>query len=231
MTRQPSAPVELVVFDMAGTTVADDGLVEQAFLAANDAAGLAELGDDVDEMLDYVRQTMGFSKIEVFRHLSGGDEVRAHNANTAFEKAYAALVSEGQCHPVAGAVQTFALLRSAGMKLALTTGFAADTQRAIIDALGWRDIVDIALCPSNAGRGRPFPDMPLTALLRTGATSVASMVVVGDTTADITSGLRAGAGAVYGVLTGAHDERALRDAGATDVLDSVAELPRVLEVK
>lgn len=43
------------------------------------------------------------------------------------------------------------------------------------------------------------------------------------------SGVRAGAGVVAGVLTGAHDEDALRGAGATDVLASVADLPALLD--
>ena len=54
------------------------------------------------------------------------------------------------------------------------------------------------------------------------------VAVVGDTSYDMLSGVRAGAGLVAGVLTGAHDAQALRSAGATHVLDSVAELPRLL---
>jgi phosphoglycolate phosphatase-like HAD superfamily hydrolase len=42
------------------------------------------------------------------------------------------------------------------------------------------------------------------------------------------SGVRAGAGLVAGVLTGAHDADALRAAGATQVLDGVGQLPGVL---
>ncbi|MEU3513672.1 hypothetical protein ABZ733_38795, partial [Streptomyces longwoodensis] len=40
--------------------------------------------------------------------------------------------------------------------------------------------------------------------------------------------LRAGAGLVAGVRTGAHDARTLRAAGAGHVLDSVADLPALL---
>ena len=70
---------------------------------------------------------------------------------------------------------------------------------------------------------------PLTALLRTGATSVSAMVVVGDTASDVASGLAAGAGLVVGVLTGAHSEKTLTDAGADVVITSVADLPELLE--
>ena len=64
--------------------------------------------------------------------------------------------------------------------------------------------------------------------MRTGAPSVQSMVVLGDTTSDVTTGLRAGALASVGVLTGAHDATQLAEAGATHVLDSVADLPGLL---
>ena len=84
------------------------------------------------------------------------------------------------------------------------------------------------LTPADAGRGRPHPDMPLTALLRTETSSVEAMVVVGDTVSDMQSGTRAGAGLVIGVLSGAHGEEQLLAAGADDVISSVAELPELL---
>lgn len=70
--------------------------------------------------------------------------------------------------------------------------------------------------------------MVLTALLRTETPSVHHTVVVGDTPYDIEAGLRAGAGLVVAVLTGAHTEPQLRAAGAHYVIDSVRRLPDVL---
>ncbi|MFG2332230.1 phosphonatase-like hydrolase [Streptomyces sp. NPDC048604] len=218
---------DLVVLDMAGTTVADGGLVEQAFTAAAE-----RLGEDPATMIDYVRATMGESKISVFRHLFGGDEARAQQANVAFEEAYGDLVGAGRIAPIPGAADAIAVLQEQGRTVVLTTGFARVTQDAILDALGWRDLVPLTLCPADAGgRGRPYPDMVLAALLRTGAVDdVRRLVVAGDTSYDMLSGSRAGAGLVAGVLTGAHDEAALREHGATHVLGSVTELPRLIEV-
>ncbi|MEE4592957.1 GntR family transcriptional regulator [Streptomyces sp. DSM 41524] len=98
------------------------------------------------------------------------------------------------------------------------------------DALGWRGLVPLTLCPADAGgRGRPYPDMVLEAFLRTkAAEEVAQVAVVGDTSYDMLSGVRAGAGLVAGVRTGAHGDEGLRAAGATHVLDSVAGLPALL---
>lgn len=88
--------IRLVVLDMAGTTVADDGLVEQAFNAAALALGVEPGSPEHEPMLAHVRATMGESKISVFRHLFGNEE-RAQRANRAFEQAYHDLVEAGHC--------------------------------------------------------------------------------------------------------------------------------------
>jgi phosphoglycolate phosphatase len=87
------------------------------------------------------------------------------------------------------------------------------------------------LSPADSGRGRPWPDMPLTALLRLGGGSVCELAVVGDTPSDIESGLRAGAGLVAGVLSGESAREELAGVaertglpGKPLILDSVADL-------
>lgn len=229
MTDTPDTRCGLVVLDMAGTTVADGGLVEQAFAVAAGELGVEPGSADHAGKLDYVRATMGESKISVFRHLFG-DETLAQRANVAFEKAYGELVDGGRIAPIPGAREAVEELRGDGRTVVLTTGFARVTQDAILDALGWRDLVELTLCPADAGgRGRPYPDMVLSAFLRTGAVDgVREVAVAGDTAYDMLSGVRSGASVVAGVLTGAHDGEALRGAGATHVLGSVTELPALL---
>ncbi|TFD64406.1 phosphonatase-like hydrolase [Cryobacterium ruanii] len=222
--------VELVVFDMAGTTVSDDGLVERAFVLAAERSGLADTADELEEAVAFVRETMGQSKLDVFRELTDSEEA-AVAATAAFETAYGELVDEVGVTAIAGAADLFQELRNAGVKVALVTGFSRATQDTLIEKLGWSDLIDVSLCPAEAGRGRPYPDLPLTALLRTGASSVAAMVVVGDTASDILSGLNAGAGLVVGVLTGTHDTETLDDAGADVVIASIADLAELLGLR
>lgn len=219
-------PIEIAVLDMAGTTVADDGAVEAAFVAAVGSVGVGVGDERLPAMLQYVRATMGQSKIAVFRHLLDGEESLARQANSAFEAAYRAHVAG--CRPVEGAVAAMAALRAAGVRIALTTGFSPATQQVLLDALGWHGLVDCALAPPADGRGRPLPDLPLAALLRLRGTDVRSLAVVGDTASDVHSGVRAGAGLVVGVLTGAHGADDLRAAGATHVVASVADVPALL---
>ncbi|MFE9794805.1 phosphonatase-like hydrolase [Streptomyces goshikiensis] len=219
----------LIVLDMAGTTVADGGLVERAFERAAERLGVEPGSADHAAKLQYVRDTMGESKISVFRHLFGTEEL-ARRANSAFEQAYGELVDGGLIAPIPGAREAVEKLRAEGRTVVLTTGFARVTQDAILDALGWQGLADLTLCPADAGgRGRPYPDMVLAAFLRTGAAAdVREVVVAGDTAYDMLSGRRAGAGIVAGVLTGAHGRETLDEHGATHVLASIADLPALL---
>lgn len=215
--------IELVCLDMAGTTVADDGLVESAFEAALDAAGVHAFNNR-QRMLGYIRDTMGQSKITVF-HALLGDDGRAEVANEAFEAAYDDAIASGGARPIDGAAEAIKALRGSGRKVALLTGFSIETKNRILKALGWEDIADLTLAPAEAGRGRPAPDLVLGAVIRLGVTDVASVAVAGDTASDMETGRAAGASILVGVLTGFDSAERLWAGGATHVLHSVAELP------
>ena len=219
--------ISVACLDMAGTTVADEGSVISAFRAAMEHAGLAPGSERYLRATEIVQATMGQSKIDVFRQILGS-EAAAAAANSAFEAHYAQIVRAGEVAPLPGAVQTLTALRDAGIKICLATGFSPGTRDVVVDTLGWRSLIDLALSPADAGRGRPFPDLPLTALLRLGGGAVSELAVVGDTPSDVESGLRAGAGVVAGVLTGSANRRELEAAGALCVLDAISGLPPAL---
>lgn len=209
------------------TTVADDGLVLRAFAAAAEAGGLPAEGPEADAARQYVLDTMGQSKIVVFRAIFG-DEDRAQAANAAFETTYDSLIDQGLAETIPGAEKAITTLREAGIKVALTTGFSRSTQDKLLVALGWKTLADLTLSPAEAGRGRPYPDLILTALLKLSIDDVHQIAVLGDTSNDVLSGIRSGASVVAGTLTGAHDEQQLRDAGATHIVPSVTEFAELL---
>ena len=215
--------ITVACLDMAGTTVADDGTVLAAFTAAAADAGLVPDVPGYDEALAVVHETMGQSKIEVFRRILG-DAGRAQRASQVFEASYAGAVRDGLVTPLPGAAETITALRAAGIRVCLATGFSPVTRDAVLDALAWRPLIDLALSPADAGRGRPWPDLALTALLRLGGGAVSELAVAGDTPSDIEAGLRAGAGVVAGVLTGRGSRVELERAGAPHILESVTGL-------
>ena len=190
LTGQSRQQLKLAVLDMTGTTVADDGLVEKAFRLAMAPEGIEPESDSYRRMFSYLRETMGISKIDVFRKLFSADVVQAERVNRAFELGYDEVISEGNLRPVPGAESTIQHLREAGIKVCLTTGFARHTQNSMLESLGWMGLADLSLCPADAGRGGPYPDMILTAILALDLDDVRETVVLGDTTSDIQSGRR-----------------------------------------
>ena len=218
--------ITVACLDMAGTTVRDDGSVLDAFAAAIATQNLPVAA--YDQAMQDVKSSMGQSKIEVFRRILGSEQA-AQQANEAFENDYATSVRAGHVAAMPGATDVFKACRDAGIQVCLATGFSPGTRDAIISELGWGELIALALSPPDAGRGRPWPDLPLTALLFLHGGAVSELAVVGDTANDIESGLRAGAGVVAGVLSGADSRADLEQAGAPLILDTIGDiLPRLL---
>ena len=219
--------VEMVAFDVAGTVLNDDGLVIAAFRNAFEATQPDLWPTHGEQWTQYAIDTMGQSKIHVFTELLG-DAEKAHTANVAFEESYVSEIAEVGAVAIAGAEDLFKYLRAKGVAIALTTGFSRSTLDTLLIELGWKDLIDISVTPGEAGRGRPHPDMLQKAATTLGITNPASVVVVGDTAADMQAAVSFGAGQAIGVLSGAHDEHRLHDAGATSVINSVADLKSLI---
>jgi phosphonatase-like hydrolase len=218
--------VELVIFDLAGTTVEDRGEVAAAF-----ASALAEHGIGLStEQLQSVR---GRSKREAILHLVPAGPERAARAASIYECFRDQLAQRYRLdgvHPVAGAEATFRTLRDRGVRVALNTGFDRETTALLIDALGWRgDWLSAVVCGDDVSQGRPAPYLIFRAMEVAGATSVQRVATVGDTILDLHAGHNAGVKWNIGVLSGAHNRSMLEAAPHTRLITSVAELPELCD--
>jgi phosphonatase-like hydrolase len=216
--------VELVVLDMAGTTVHDGGEVPAAFRSALAAHGVAVTDDE----LAGVR---GASKREVIRTLVTRHQPDAlpSLAEEVYDEFRAALAERygAGVHAVEGAEDVFHWLRRRGVRMALNTGFDRVTTDLLLDALGWRDAVDAVVCGDEVREGRPAPYLIFRAMEATGAASVHRVMNVGDTELDLRAGWNAGVGWNVGVLSGAHPRERLERAPHTHLVASVASLPEL----
>lgn len=223
-----SAPaIRLVAFDVAGTTVNDNGLVITAFKAAFEKSQPELWPEKGAIWTQYAIDTMGQSKIHVFTELLGDVEL-ARAANVTFEEAYMNEVAEQGISPITGTLETFKELKERGIAIALTTGFSRSTLDPMLFELGWLGLIDVSVTPEEAGRGRPHPDMLNFLANKLNIQSPESVMVVGDTAADMESGVNFGAVQIVGVLSGAHDRETLIAAGATSVINSVADLSSLI---
>ncbi len=213
-----------VVFDMAGTTVEDDGQVPAAFTVALAAHGISETPAQVNRV-------RGASKRQAVLRLvpegpNQSDDAEAIYARFRHELAHR--YATGGVRAIAGAAEAFQELRRDGIKVALTTGFDRDTTTLLLSALGWlAGTVDTIVCGDDVAQGRPAPDLILRAMANAGITDASRVATVGDTTLDLEAGARAGVGWNVGVLSGAHRRDALELAPHTHIVDSVADLRRL----
>lgn len=217
--------LELVICDMAGTTVEDRGEVPFAFTAA-----LADYGIAVTP--EQIKNVRGASKRQALRHFlpDGPEQARlADEAYASFQHHLAQRYTSDGVRAIPGAAEMFRSLRARGVRVALNTGFDRETTALLLEALGWRDgVVDAVICGDDVARGRPAPYLIFRAMEATGASSVHRVANVGDTTLDLYAGHNAGVRWNIGVLSGAHDRPALENAPHTHLLTSVAGMSDLL---
>jgi len=206
----------LVVFDMAGTTVEDRGQVPAAFTAALAAHGIVATPDQITRV-------RGASKRQAIRTFVANDD-EAALIYAAFQQELAARFEAEGVAAIKGATEGFRVLREAGIKIALTTGFDRDITALLIAALSWQDAADTLVCGDDVANGRPAPDLIRRAMANIGVTDASQVATVGDTTLDLEAGAAAGVGWNIGVLSGAHGRDALARSPHTHIIGSVADL-------
>lgn len=234
-------PVTLVVLDMAGTTVEEHGVVYDVLKQAAREHGSHATAADVAAWTGAEKRSALDALLRIGR--GGPQETTDSEVDAAFARFDDLLAARYAAQPpteIPGAARAFAELRKAGVKVALTTGFTSDVARAVLDAVGWtvaatpdeqlddRVTVDALTCGDEVAAGRPAPYLVHRSMERTGTTDAAGVLVAGDTVRDLRSGRNAGAGVVVGVRTGVLDDAGLGLARHDFVVDSVADLPRLV---
>lgn len=215
----------LVVFDMAGTTVVDQGEVPAAFTTALAGQGISVTPDQ----LSAVR---GASKRQAVWHLLPEGPNRRQQADAAYTEFKSDLARRYKAGVKAmpGAAETFAWLRERQVKIALNTGFDREITDLLVAALAWqKGLVDCVVCGDEVSRGRPAPLLIFRCMDLTAIDSVHDIAVVGDTTLDLQAGHNAGARWNVGVLSGAHRRDQLEHQPQTHLIGSVAELPGIFQ--
>jgi len=228
--------IQLVVFDIAGTTVSDNGHVADAFIKAFRAA-------DVELPVDEVKKVMGFRKIDAIRLLldkfspvvpSGAQResliVEIHDR---FIRGMIDFYRQDpDLKPMPYAEAIFSALHKKGIKVALNTGFTRSITDAILQRLHWDNgagHVDGVICSDEVPQGRPSPDMINRLMSKFGIASSDHVLKVGDTEVDVEEGRNAGVRLVVSVTTGAYTRAQLQQYHPDHIIDSLEELMPIIE--
>lgn len=227
---EPQYAVDLVVLDMAGTTIDDrDEKPLEAFRGAFRASGI-----EIDP--DEARAVMGMSKrdsIEAILLAREGKKPESQRVDEIYSH-FPIILEEllGDVKPIVGAEETLKELERMRIKVALSTGYYRKAAEINVQATGWLEegLVDTWICGDDVERGRPAPDMIFEAMRRLNVENPARVIGVGDTKADVNSHHNAGVIPVA-VLTG-NDTRETFEGMEKPpdyILESIAGLPDLIK--
>jgi HAD superfamily hydrolase (TIGR01509 family) len=145
-----------------------------------------------------------------------GDEIREAEG-----EAYGKLIGEVQA--MTGATELLRELREGDATVILASSAKQEEVDHYLELLDAGKLVDGWTSSADVERTKPHPDLVETALDQAGHDCPALMI--GDSTWDVKSAGAAGIPAL-GVLTGGFSAEELREAGANEVVESIAELRR-----
>ena len=144
-----------------------------------------------------------------------GDDIREAEGDE-----YAKLI--GEVRTMEGSRELIESLKGRGHVVVLASSAKEDEVDAYLDLLDARDLADAWTTSADVESTKPAPDLVHAAMARVGG-EPADAVMVGDTPWDVKA---AGAADVQtlAVVTGGFSEAELREAGASGVYESVADL-------
>ena len=203
-----TAPVRrAALFDMDGVLVNNSRFHREAWRRLSREEGFA-LTDP-----EFWRHAIGRPVEEAVPRILGRAVPPAEAARLARRKtALYHELADGHAAPVPGVVEFVQALLAAGVPRALATSAVADSATRILEGLGLAAAFPVRVTAGQVRRGKPDPEVYLTAAAALGVPP-AACVVFEDAVVGVEAARRAGM-AVVG-LTTAHADAELRAAGAT----------------
>ena len=221
--------IEMVVFDMAGTTLDEGNVVYRTLHKAIEKKSASISFEDVlkwgagKEKLQAIRETLNGKNVilneptilEIFEDFLG-----------LLDKAYENLTVV----PTPNTEKLFNELRDLGIKVVLNTGYNRATANSLVRKLNWVEGVnfDLLVTSSDVSKNRPNPDMILFAMDKLNIKDGKTVIKVGDSTIDIEEGRNAGCVYNIGVTKGAHSQSELLTAKPDYIFDDIYDLKAMI---
>ncbi|MFN3839383.1 MAG: HAD hydrolase-like protein [Cyclobacteriaceae bacterium] len=221
---------QLIVFDLAGTTVHDNQDVARMLQLT-----LAEY--DVNISLREAAHVMGIPKPVAIKLLLRHNHVNSDELANAIHNRFTVRMQEfyRNDHTVTekdGASFVFTELQKSGIKVAIDTGFDRAITNALLDRMGWvkKGLVTASVTSDEVPLGRPNADMIFRAMELSGVTQANQVVKVGDTASDLQEGIAAGCGLVVGITTGAYSKEELSQYPHHKLISHLTELLPIIGI-
>ena len=214
---------QMVVFDMAGTTISEDNLVYKTLTNSLNKYGFHV---DLNIVLLYGAGKEKLQAIKDIINYSQGDITNAEDVYSDFKINLEESYNTMPVKPFDDAEKTCKHLKDKGVKVVLNTGYDTFTANLLLNRIGWQvgNQIDFLVTADDVPRSRPFADMISLAMQEFQITDATTVIKVGDSAIDIEEGKNAKCGLTIGITTGAQTKEQLLTASPDYIVDSLYEI-------
>ncbi|KMQ66663.1 HAD family hydrolase [Chryseobacterium angstadtii] len=214
--------IELLVLDMAGTTINEDNVVYKTLTDAVNDYGYEVTLDKV------LSSCAGMEKLEaitsLLREIKGNeDDAPAifENFSDQLKEAYQKL----EVKPINGTEDFLLKMKAKNKKVVLNTGYTSEIAHQLLDKLQWKENVhfDALITADDVSESRPSPEMIHLAMKKFNIQEPGKVLKAGDSVIDIEEGKNAGCGMTVAVLSGAQSRTELEKAAPDYILNTISE--------
>ena len=227
--------IELIVFDLAGTTVEDNKDVQRVLKNV-----LANF--EVEITIEDANAVMGIPKPVAIEQLLRKKYYGNKGIISEWIKEIHGMFISEMTHfyrtdlsviEKEGVSESFRVLKENGINVVVNTGFDRLITNTLLKRMGWMNdgLIDASVTSDEVLRGRPYPDMIFKAMELTGVRDISKVAKVGDTASDLQEGNAAGCAIVVGVTTGAFSKEELEKEEHTHLIEQIPEMMSILGLK
>lgn len=227
--------IKLVVFDLAGTTIYDDGNIAIAFQQAMQQFGYAVPVEVINPLMGYKKPQAIQVMLEKYEpETSRISDALVSKIHEQFEQNMIAYYEQlPTIQPLPNAERVLMALQKAGIKVGLNTGFSRAIADVIVDKLGWlyHGLANYLVASNEVPAGRPSPYMIQRMMEQAGISNPKEVIKVGDTEVDVNEGKAAQCLYAIAVTTGAFSREQLLPYSPDFILDDLSELLPILQIE
>lgn len=230
--KKTTMAIELVIFDLAGTTVKDNKDVHRVLQQALHQHGIEISIDDANDVMG-IPKPVAIEQL-LRKRYSGTKSITANWIDEIHRVFVEQMIDfytyDSSVGEKDGASETFRMLKQRKLKVAVDTGFDRPITTALLERLGWQkeNLIDASVTSDEVPRGRPYPDMIFRAMELTGIRDAQAVAKIGDTASDLQEGNAAGCSLVIGVTTGAFSREQLLKEKHTHLVNNLLDIPEII---
>jgi phosphonatase-like hydrolase len=231
-TKKISMAIQLLVCDLAGTTVHDNRDVHRILQQTLERHGVTISLDDANEVMGIPKPNA--IKALLQKQYTGNRPITSQWTDEIHRDFVSSMIAFYKTDPSVaekpGVSEVFRKVKEKKIKIAIDTGFDRQITDPLLERMGWQKnrLIDASVTSDEVERGRPYPHMIFRAMMLTGVSDAEQVAKVGDTISDLQEGNAAGCKLVIGITTGAFTRDQLMKEYHTHLIEELDELVDII---